>query len=102
MPISVRKAIGSGSMIIFGAKVKAIKSHVKLDEIEDNVIVGVKSGTKGVIKSDSRGNYVYPITKKRKKKKKPTEIDIGFAGPNQFASIAEEDEDSSDEKNWCL
>ena len=34
-----------------------------------------------------------------------TQIDIGFAGPKEFESIAEEgeeDEDSSDEKDWCL
>ena len=56
MLISVRKAIESCNMIIFGANAKAINRLAKLDEIEDNVIVGVKSGTRGVIKSDSRGN----------------------------------------------
>ncbi len=45
MLISVRKAVESGNMIIFGANAKAVKNLAKLDEIEDNVIVGVKSGT---------------------------------------------------------
>ena len=94
-------------MIIFGARAKAIKSLAKLNEIEENVIVGVKSGTRGVIKSDARGNYVYPITMKRKKRKESTKMDIGFAGPNQFEPIAEEDEDEEEEedeyeKTWCL
>ena len=43
MFISVRKAVGNCNMIIFGANAKAIKSLAKLEEIEDNVIVGVKS-----------------------------------------------------------
>ncbi len=55
------------------------------------MIDGVKSGTKGMIKSDSRGNYGYPITMKREKKKETTKMDIGFAGPNQLELIAEED-----------
>ena len=67
------------------------------------MIVGVKSGTRGVIKSDSRGNYVYPITMKRKKKKESTKMDIGIAGPNQFEAIAEEDEEEDEyERAWCL
>ena len=99
MLISVRKAVESCNMIIFGANVKAIKSLAKLEEIEDNVIVGVKSGTKGVIKSDSRGNYMYPITMTRKKKKETTKMDIGFAGPNQSESVAEEDEDVPEESD---
>ncbi len=93
-------------MIIFGANAKAIKSLAKPNEIEDNVIVGVKSGTRGVIKSDSRGNYAYPITMKRKKKKKEsTKMDIGFAGANQCEAIAEEDEEEEEdeyERAWCL
>ncbi len=52
-----------------------------------------EKGTRGVIKSDARGNYVYPITMKRKNKKESSKIDIGFADPNQFAPVAEEDED---------
>ncbi len=68
-----------------------------MDEIEDNVIVGVKSGTTGVIKSDSQGNHVYPITMKRKKKKENTKMDIGFAGTNRIEPISEEDEEDKNE-----
>ena len=90
--ISVGKAVESGSMVIFGANVSALRQLPKLEKIEDNVIVGVKSGTRGVIKSDTRGDYVYPVTIKRKKKS-PTDMDIGFAGTNKFSAIAEESEE---------
>ena len=91
--ISVRKAVESWNIIIFGANVSALKQLAKLEKIEDNVIVGVKTGTRGVIKSDSRGNYVYPITIKRKKKKSD-DMDVGFAGANSFSAIAEEPEEN--------
>ena len=55
------------------------------------MIVGVKTGTRGAIKSDSKGNYVYPITIKRKKKAS-TAMDIGFAGANTFDALAEEED----------
>ena len=41
MLISVRKAVESGNIIIFGADAKALKRLAKLDEIGDNVIVGL-------------------------------------------------------------
>ena len=71
------------------------------------MIVGAKSGARGVIKSDSRGNYVYPITMRRKKRKESTEMDIGFAGPNKFEPLAEKDEEETEEEDeyeraWCL
>ncbi len=50
-----------------------------------------RSGTRGVSKSDARGNYVHPITIKRKKKES-TAMDIGCAGANKFNTIAEERE----------
>ena len=37
-------------MLIFVASLKALRDSAKLDKIEDNVIVEVKTGTKGVIK----------------------------------------------------
>ena len=43
MLISVRQAVESGDMIIFGTNVKVLKDLAKLTEIEENVIVGVKS-----------------------------------------------------------
>ena len=58
-----------------------------------------------MIKSDSRGNYVYPTTMKRKKKKESTEMQIGFADANQFEAIAEEDEEEKEdgyERACCL
>ncbi len=61
MLISVRKAVESRNMIIFGANAKAIKRLAKLNEIEDKEKVEVRSGTRGMFKSDARGNYVYPI-----------------------------------------
>ena len=42
MLISVREAIKSGNMIIFVANAKVIKSLARFNEIEDNVIIGVR------------------------------------------------------------
>ena len=81
---------------------KALRDLAKLEEIEDNVIIGVKSGTKGGMKNDYRGKYVESITMKRKKKKTEFKgMDSGFAGPNKIEAIAEE-EDEDDERDWCL
>ena len=38
--------------------------------------------------------------KRKEKKAETARMHIGFAGPNQFESITEEDDD--DEKEWCL
>ena len=36
---------------------------------------------------------------KRKKREESSKMDIGFAGPNQFEPIAEEDEDEEEEED---
>ena len=58
--ISVRKAVESGNMIIFGANVPALRQLAKLEKMEDNLIVGVKSGTRGTIKNPGGGGPISP------------------------------------------
>ena len=66
MLLSVKRACQNGNMIIFGANLKAIRELAKHDTIENNVIVGTKSGVKSEIK-EKNGMYVYPMTITRKK-----------------------------------
>ena len=74
-------------MIIFGADMKAIRELAKMDSIEDNVIVGTKSGIKSKIK-EKNGMYVYPMTITRKKKNR-NDMEIGIL---QETEEEEEDE----------
>ena len=64
----------------------------KLDKIEESVIVGVKTGTGGVIK-DLHGMYVYPTTIRSAEKKDPGALQIRFARVNKFHAIKEEDDE---------
>ena len=74
MLLSVKRACKSGNMIIFGANMKAIRELAKQDSIEDNVIIGTKTGVKSEIK-EKNGMYVYPMTITRKK---GNAMDIGI------------------------
>ena len=87
MLLSVKRACKSGNMIIFGADMKAIRELAKMDSIEDNVIVGTKSGIKSEIK-EKNGMYVYPMTITRKKKNR-NDMEIGIL---QETEEEEEDE----------
>ena len=82
MLLSVKKACQSGNMIIFGANMKAIRDLAKLEKVEDNVIVGTKTGVKSVIK-EKNGMYVYPMTITRKKGKNDMDIGIIDATNNE-------------------
>jgi len=75
MLLSVKRACKSGNMIIFGANMKAIRELAKLDAVEDNVIVGTKTGVRSEIK-EKNGMYVYPMTITRKKR--GNDMDIGM------------------------
>ena len=89
--ISVRRAVKSGNMVIFGADLKAIRELAKLDLIEDNLIVGTQTGIRSKI-HDKNGMYVYPMTITRKKKKAdPNAMDVGMLQGNQYAMIASKD-----------
>ena len=89
-------------MIVFGANLKAIRDLAKLEKIEDNVIIGVKSGKKDII-TDKNGMYVYPLTIKRKKKASENDMDIGFASKTRFEALAENEEEechTCNEEPW--
>ena len=59
-------------------------SKIKLDKIEDHVIVGMKNGKKGV-KRNEEGAYVYPTTIKSKNiRQKSNAMDFGIG---KFTSI---------------
>jgi len=74
--ISIRNCTKSGNMVIFGANIKAIRDLAKLDSVEENMLVGVKSGIRSKIE-DKHGMYVYPMTITRKKKKGADAMDVG-------------------------
>jgi len=88
MLLSVKRACKSGNMIIFGADMKAIRDLAKLDKIEDNVIIGTKSGVRSEIK-EKNGMYVYPMTITRKKR--GNDMDIGI--------VSQETEEESDKES---
>ena len=75
MLLSVKRACQNGNMIIFGANLKAIRELAKHDKIENNVIVGTKSGVKSEIK-EKKGMYVYPMRITRKKRVNDMELGI--------------------------
>ena len=91
MLLSVKRACKSGNMIIFGADMKAIRELAKMDTIEDNVIIGTKSGIKSEIK-EKNGMYVHPMTKTRKKKNK-NDMEIGLL--NELGENEENDEEEN-------
>ncbi len=88
MLISIHNVTKSGNMVIFGADMKAIRDLARLDRIDNNVIVGIKSGVKSKIQ-DRNGMYVYPIKIKRKKKDS-MEVDV--------VQKSKEEDDTSDEE----
>ncbi len=89
--ISIRRAASSGNMVIFGADLKAIRDLAKLDKIESNLIVGVKSRVRSEIQ-DKHGMYVYPMTITRKRKNKEDSMDVGM--------IEKEDESEEEVDEW--
>jgi len=78
MRLAVKRACESGNMIIFGANMKAIRDLAKLDNIEDSVIIGTKTGVRSEIE-EKNGTYVYPMTITRKKR--GNDMDIGIINP---------------------
>jgi hypothetical protein len=88
MLISIHNVTKSGNMVIFGADMKAIRDLARLDSIDDNVIVGIKSGVRSKIQ-DRNGMYVYPIKIKRRKKDS-MEVDV--------VQKSKEEDDTSDEE----
>lgn len=89
MLLSVKRACKSGNMVIFGANMKAIRDLAKMDSIEDNVIVGTKSGIKSEIKEKNE-MYVYPMTITRKKKNR-NDMEIGM-----LKEMGEKDDDEEE------
>ena len=84
MLVSVNKVCKGGNMVIFGANMKAIRDLAKLDKVDENMIVGTKSGVRSEIK-EKHGMYVYPMTVNRKKKKGDA-MDIGMTC-NSFSAL---------------
>jgi len=93
--ISIRRVAEAGNMVIFNADLKALKGLVKQiekgEKLENNVIVGIRSGVKSKI-HDNNGMYTYPITMKRKKKKRD-DMDVGMLEGNKFGPLAEDSEE---------
>ena len=96
--ISIRRAVAGGNMVIFGSNMKAIRDLAKLDKVQENVIVGVKSGKRSEIK-DKHGMYVYPMTIKRKKKKEDDRMDIGFANKTAFEELPRSENEEDDKED---
>ena len=78
-------------MVIFNANMSAIRDLAKLNEVEDNLIVGIKSGVRSKI-VDNNCMYAHPITMKRKKRR--DDMDIGMMGA--------EGSKSEDEESCCF